>query len=453
MKYAALTLLILLSYVGFAQAPIAAFTTPDQTICPTQCIDFTDASTSSAAGGILTWDWDFGNGQVSSLPNPTNICYTTAGSYNIILTVSDLNGFDTEIQVAFIVVDAAFCGGPPVADFSCTDSVFCVGTCIDFTDLSTTTAFAGITNWDWNFGNGLTSNLPNPTGICYNTSGLFTVTLAVTDANGFDNQIDVDFILVSDCNGPATTFSVDNGNICSDSCVNFTDASTTIAVGGVTAWEWTFTGGTPSSFSGEFPPTICYAAAGSYDVQLITTDSDGNDTLVQSGMVTVNDPIAIPISVDTTITAGDSATLVSGSGFTGYVWSPTDSLSCVSCQSTFAAPLNNMLYTISAVDVNGCPTSDSVFVTVVPAPDTLMLPNVFTPNGDGINDQFVITAPEGFSMDVYNRWGELIYRSSLQHYWDGRTNTGEIVSEGTYYYIVVLESSGDSHTGFVTVKK
>ncbi|MFT7612995.1 MAG: gliding motility-associated-like protein [Parvicellaceae bacterium] len=452
MKYAAITLSLLLSIAGFSQAPIAAFTASDQTICPTQCIDFTDVSTSVAAGGILTWNWDFGNGLTSTLPNPTGICYLTAGSFNIILTVSDANGFDTEIQVGFITVDAAFCGVAPVADFSSTDSIFCVGTCIDFTDLSVTTAFAGITNWDWNFGNGQTSTLPNPTNICYNTSGLFTVTLAVTDANGFDNQIDIDFILVSDCTGPATVFAVDNNNICADSCINFTDASTTIAVGGVTAWEWTFTGGTPSTFSGEFPPTICYGTNGSFDVQLITTDSDGSDTLVQSAMVIVNNPLAIPVSADTTITSGDSATLVSGSGFTGYIWSPIDSLSCVACQNTMAAPLSNTLYTITAIDVNGCPTSDSVFVTIIPAPDTLMLPNVFTPNGDGINDQFIITAPEGFEMEVYNRWGQLIYRSSLQHFWDGRTNTGEIVSDGTYYYVVVLES-GDTHTGFVTVKK
>ncbi|MBL4706135.1 MAG: gliding motility-associated C-terminal domain-containing protein [Flavobacteriales bacterium] len=453
MKYALLTLFLLFSIIGFNQivAPVAAFSATDSTICPAECVDFTDLSTSSAAG-IASWSWDFGNGQTSNLPNPTGVCYALAGTYIVLLTVTDANGFDTDIQVNFITVNASFCGVPPVVDFSASDSAFCIGTCIDFTDLTITTASAGITNWDWNFGNGQTSNLQNPTGICYNSTGFYTVTLAVTDANGFDNEIEINFLFVSACNGPLTSFISDDVTVCPGECVNYTDVTTTIAPGGVLSWEWSFPGGSPADHIGQFPPTICYATAGSYDVELVTVDADGPDTLSQAGLVTVFVPIPIPISVDTSINIGDTATLSTGAGFSNYLWSPPDSIGCITCQNTIAYPVVTTTYLVTADDANGCPVSDSVVVTVIIPPDTLLLPNIFTPNNDGVNDQFRITAPEGFTLEIYNRWGELIYHSGLQPYWDGRTNSGEIALTGTYFYVVKLVS-GEAHTGMVTLQR
>ncbi len=118
---------------------------------------------------------------------------------------------------------------PPVAAFSCTDSTLCEGDCIDFTDLSTSTATGGITAWAWDFGNSITSTLPNPTGICYATAGNYTVTLTVTDADGTDTEIQVDFISVVDCSPPIPSFSCTDSTICEGDCIDFTDLKIGIA--------------------------------------------------------------------------------------------------------------------------------------------------------------------------------------------------------------------------------
>ena len=89
-------------------------------------------------------------------------------------------------------------------------------------------------------------------------------------------------------------------------------------------------------------------------------------------------------------------------------------------------------------------------------PDSAVVPNVFSPNGDNINDIFYVGGVKGYtsaSIEVYNRWGKRVYSNSEEKdreftqalFWDGRDmNSGEILSDGVYYYIVNLQ---DNQTG------
>jgi gliding motility-associated-like protein len=82
------------------------------------------------------------------------------------------------------------------------------------------------------------------------------------------------------------------------------------------------------------------------------------------------------------------------------------------------------------------------------------MPNVFTPNGDGINDTFgpiVVGPPDGFSMEIRNRWGQEVYTTqNVSDKWDGRAN-GAALPAGTYYWIVKY---GERHEdGTVTPRK
>ncbi len=96
--------------------------------------------------------------------------------------------------------------------------------------------------------------------------------------------------------------------------------------------------------------------------------------------------------------------------------------------------------------MNGWYTADSVLVSY---------PNVFTPNGDGVNDcfkpDFHGDLDECFTLKIFSRWGRLLYNSEKHggNCWDGTQRTGGLVSEGTYYYIAVIR--GMDHAGFVTV--
>jgi gliding motility-associated-like protein len=104
-----------------------------------------------------------------------------------------------------------------------------------------------------------------------------------------------------------------------------------------------------------------------------------------------------------------------------------------------------------------CGTKDSVQVTyqiLGEDLDSLTLPNVFTPNGDGINDALALRAAEGQALDqlvlvIYTRWGQEVYRTSDPNFaWDGRY-LGRLLSPGVYLYHATWQSacgsSGDQH--------
>ncbi len=92
------------------------------------------------------------------------------------------------------------------------------------------------------------------------------------------------------------------------------------------------------------------------------------------------------------------------------------------------------------------------YVAVVPPVEELIIPNIFSPNGDDINDAFIIeNLPEGSLIQIYNRWGVLILESdSPDVSWEGHTKGGSEVSSGVYYYIMTLPD-GERKKGFIEV--
>lgn len=101
-----------------------------------------------------------------------------------------------------------------------------------------------------------------------------------------------------------------------------------------------------------------------------------------------------------------------------------------------------------------CTTPDTVQDFMIVDCPQIEIPNVFTPNNDGINDLFRVNlsgrALISFQIDIYDRWGLLMFSSSsINNKWDGRTTAGMPVVDGTYFYIVDL--NGTSYKGHITV--
>ncbi|MFL5753176.1 MAG: gliding motility-associated C-terminal domain-containing protein [Bacteroidia bacterium] len=95
--------------------------------------------------------------------------------------------------------------------------------------------------------------------------------------------------------------------------------------------------------------------------------------------------------------------------------------------------------------VNGCTDIDSMQVTV-DYNETIVIPNVFTPDGDGINDELFITYKgiKEFNLLIYNRWGQKMYTAEGPNFhWDGKDPSGQYVTDGTYFYIITAKSYAD----------
>jgi parallel beta-helix repeat protein len=147
--------------------PIADFTWAAE---PFLTVEFSDAST-DPNGTVTAWSWDFGDGTTSTMQNPTHT-YSFAGVYTVKLTVTDNDGLTSRTTRSIPVGPQA-----PTADFTWAASELSV----DFTDKSAD-ADGTVTAWSWDFGDGATSMLQNPSHT-YATSGSYAVTLTVTDSD------------------------------------------------------------------------------------------------------------------------------------------------------------------------------------------------------------------------------------------------------------------------------
>jgi PKD repeat protein len=155
--------------------PVADFSGTPTTILEGESVTFTDASQYA-----LTWSWNFGDGGSSTDQNPVHV-YTTAGTYNVALTITNGIGPDTETKDNYITVNVNT--NAPTADFEASQTTVNVGGTVDFTDLSTDNP----ASWDWEFdgGSSVTSTDQNPS-IVYNTIGIYTVALTATNIYGDD---------------------------------------------------------------------------------------------------------------------------------------------------------------------------------------------------------------------------------------------------------------------------
>ncbi|MBL4703315.1 MAG: PKD domain-containing protein [Flavobacteriales bacterium] len=151
-------------FAGACPNPVANFT---ESTSGSDVI-FTDASATTSS--TVSWAWDFGDGNTSTTQNPTHT-YATPGTYTACLTVVDSCGTDS------VCTSINICANP-TASFSSTDSLLSV----TFSDLTTTGGT--ITSWAWDFGDGNTSTVQNPSNTY--AAGTYTACLTVGDACGFD---------------------------------------------------------------------------------------------------------------------------------------------------------------------------------------------------------------------------------------------------------------------------
>ena len=258
--------------------PTADFNWTPQVIETWDIIQFNDLST-DIDGYIVSYLWDFDDGNSSTDQNPTHQ-YSDDGDYNVNLTVTDNNGkTDSVIKIVTVL------NQNPSADFTYTPSNPNTTTNLQFTDTSTDID-GTVQSWFWDFDDGNTSTDQNPTH-SYSLSGTYNVNLTVTDDNGDTDSIEKSITITAV--PPVADFTWTPTTPETLETVSFTDTSTD-SDGTITDWFWDFDDGNTSTAQ---HPTHTYSYPGFYQVNLTVTDSQSlTDSVINTIEVTNQAPIA-----------------------------------------------------------------------------------------------------------------------------------------------------------------
>jgi len=407
----------------------ANFTTTATTICEGTTLTFTDASTTTGTA-ITNWGWTFDGGTPIIGQGPQDYTFNTPGSIDVTLGVTD--GILNETFTQTIIVNA----NPTLTINATPSTTVCTG---DEVTLSAT----GADTYTWD--NGITNNTPF-TPIAGSTT--YTVT---GTTNGCTNTLQ-STINVADCAPILAGFEFTD-NVCLGTCINFTDTSS----GAPVSWLWDFgTGANPITSTDQNPNTICFNTIGVFTIQLTVTNADGESNSTTNS-ITVFDLPTITAFHDTLIDLGGEAELNSfTTTFGDLLWTPnTYYINCDTCSTTYAQPQLNTDYIVTITDPNGCTAEDTVKV-MVNFIEGIGVPQAFSPNADGNNDQLVV---KGFGLakmkfTVYNRYGQLVFQTDNQdHGWDGSFN-GKPENPGVFVWTLeytLLNNSTGSLKGNITL--
>jgi gliding motility-associated-like protein len=383
----------------------------------------------------LQWQQSVDNGVTwTDIAGATTSSYTFTGTaigvYKYRLTVAEAGNIaNINCRVASNVTTITIHDLPVVTAGS--NSPVCEGKAVNLT------ASGGAT-YTWAGPAGYTSNAQNPVfNAAANSAGNYMVT--VKDQFGCVNTASITLSVLSK---PVMDVFPKSAAFCTGDSVLLT------AIGG-TSYLWT-----PAA--GLTDPT----AASTYAKPATTTTY----TVTATGANACTDSLAVKISVFKTpfLNAGQDIVLINGQSAILYAtldttnvnffWSPVDFLSNPLIVRPVTTANRDIEYTLHAVSGLGCGVStDTVLVKVY---NDLFIPNAFTPDGNGNNDRWEIKALAAYplaSVLVFNRLGELVFKSNgVTDYWDG-TYKGKKAAAGAYVYVIDLKNGAPVIKGEVLI--
>ncbi len=379
------------------------------------CTGFSDGSINLViANGLPPYLFDFndGNGWV----NANSLNNLPAGVYNV--QVQDANlcqgNFTFNLQ------------DPPLLELAFeAQGISCFG---ETDGVLTAAPTGGVGGYSFMWAGGQTSASLAGLG-----EGQYFVT--VTDANGCIVSGDTSLVQ------PAPVF-IEIGEIVNVLCFgDATGSASVVGSGGQPPYMYSADG---QAF--QLEPLFENLPAGDYVFTIM--DANGCTETVAAAitqpaelLVDAGPDVQIQLGYATSLRATPSALPVT------FAWEPPDSLSCIDCPNPVANPVRTTTYTITVTDESGCTATDEVTVTVVKARQ-VYIPNAFSPNADGRNDNFTVYAGPGVrlirELKVFNRWGGLVFENDNflpndpNFGWDGLIR-GEPAQVGVYAYYAVVE--------------
>lgn len=282
------------------------------------------------------------------------------------------------------------------------------------------------------------ATLPVTQPAAVNTSGTYYI--VGTNVLGMGSDPAPVTITVNSFQKPTAAFSFDS--YCQNKPVNFTSQSVITGTGPVN-YEWSDNTGNKSTSQS---PSFSYAVTGNYTVKL-KVFSQACIAVADSIMrnIVIESPVA-PVRL-TTVNASlnESLPLQARNIGNAYLWSPVTGLSSVTIATPTVTAGSEVEYTIRITTVSGCQTVDTLLVRVFDK--HLYVPNVFSPNGDGINDILFINTVrirEFHYFRIYNRYGKKLFESNNPATgWDGKLNN-QLQPVDTYVWMAeAVDNSGN----------
>ncbi len=472
--------------------PTSVFTLSAGNACVGNVISFTNVST----GNPTSYSWDFGDATSSTSIDPTHL-YGSAGTYTVSLTATNGGGSNTSQQVVTIY--------PIPTVIVNTSSSVCPGGSISMTA-------TGANSYSWSPPGGLSAVTGSPVSATVFSNTTYTV-IGIS-SQGCPDTIPVTLSVLplptvtvsppdSVCPGTpviltangASTYSWFPGtflNITNGATVTSTaTASTTYTVTGTGANGCTNTAttnvhifstpillitghdticlGTPSLLSASGASTYSWAPATGLNTtsgNSVLADPDSSMTYTLTGTSAQGCSSSITQNIFVSTSSKALFSVAEGCGgiilitqqsqaATSYHWNFGDGQSSVSPVPSHSFTSVG-LYTILLVTDPGSSCHDSVqhLIYIDNLGTSPMIPNVFTPNGDGANDLFALSGLNTcatYSLQIFDRWGVKLFDTYQpgSDFWDGRDKTGEAVVSGVYFYI--LSGSGNSWKGAVSL--
>lgn len=370
----------------------------------------------TADGGIapLTFAW-------SNDSTEQNLLNITAGNYQ--LTVTDANGCTSTLQGIAVTQPGQLVMNAAVTPVGCSGQN-------DGSARITSTGGTPPYAYTWSIGNNTKTDFADSLA-----AGYYTVT--VDDNNGCAKSLTV---IVTE--GPLLAVGP---VVQAASCTGVNNGAISLTVtGGTTPYNYNWSNGSTGNIASGL-------GAGNYTVTI--TDAKGC-SVETGGDILISYQLGVHAAASAVVTTGNPVQLsvtANTDHNNVYTWAPAASVACGTCANTSANPYQTTTFTVYAVDTNGCKAEDTITVQVN-SETTIFIPNAFTPNSDGVNDQFKIFGDLSsvYFMDiaVYDRWGEKVFESNDPNFeWDG-TYRGEPAPTGVYVYAATAVFSNGTHKDF-----
>jgi gliding motility-associated-like protein len=423
--------------------PVLSLSADHETIC------YGDAVTISVIGDAeYTWTADPPDASLAG--QETNQVITVSPlettTYTLVGVVAGFACPATETQTIVVTPEL-------LSTFAMQDNEVCQNGPFEINYTGNATPAATYT-WDFDGATINSGSGPGPWDISWDTEGNKSISLTVTENGCPSNETRQNLSVLK---SPLTTFDADPTEACVPFEVAFTNTSTNES--NQVTYAWDFGNGETSSAES---PTVTYTNAGTYNVSLtVTNDQKCSDVATIANLIKANEtptaqfvakpPEAIleDATIDFTNNSISTESLV-------YNWDFDDGETSDDKNPTHTYDATGVyLVKLLVTSPNGCENETTNEVIIHPD-FAVYAPSAFTPNGDGRNDVFEVKGVgiKTYNLQVYSRWGELVYESnSLEDKWNGEYK-GTLVPPTTYAYTISYTSMLDADfklQGTVTV--